>query len=224
MQAPSRATSRAGWAVAVAATLGMSVSYIDRQTLAAIAPVGDDGARHRSRAVRLARQRVLDGVPRRRAARGRRRRSARRAARLRGRGGRVVARRRRSTRSRRRSRSLFVLRVLLGAAEAPSLPAAAQAIRRALPARGGPPPIGLLFTGQLARRDDRGAARGEPRARVRLPLRVRRHRGDRHAVAPVLAPHDARRSGSTRAAPHRRRRAVAGIDALERRTRVARRS
>ena len=37
MISPSPA-GRAGWGVAVAATLGMSVSYIDRQTLAAIAP------------------------------------------------------------------------------------------------------------------------------------------------------------------------------------------
>src|SRR5688500_19119894 len=34
----AREARRSGWGVAIAATLGMSVSYIDRQTLAAIAP------------------------------------------------------------------------------------------------------------------------------------------------------------------------------------------
>jgi ACS family hexuronate transporter-like MFS transporter len=43
--------------------------------------------------------------------------------------------------------SLFLLRVLLGAAEAPSFPAAAQAIRRALPGARRPLAFGLLFTG-----------------------------------------------------------------------------
>jgi ACS family hexuronate transporter-like MFS transporter len=43
--------------------------------------------------------------------------------------------------------SLFVLRILLGAAEAPSFPAAAQAIRRALPGARRPLAFGLLFTG-----------------------------------------------------------------------------
>jgi ACS family hexuronate transporter-like MFS transporter len=42
---------------------------------------------------------------------------------------------------------LFALRVLLGAAEAPSFPAAAQAIRRSLPAKGRSAAFGLLFTG-----------------------------------------------------------------------------
>jgi len=43
--------------------------------------------------------------------------------------------------------ALFALRVLLGAAEAPSFPAAAQAIRRALPRARRPAAYGLLFTG-----------------------------------------------------------------------------
>jgi ACS family hexuronate transporter-like MFS transporter len=42
---------------------------------------------------------------------------------------------------------LFALRVLLGAAEAPSFPAAAQAIRRALPPHRRSAAYGLLFTG-----------------------------------------------------------------------------
>jgi ACS family hexuronate transporter-like MFS transporter len=42
---------------------------------------------------------------------------------------------------------LFALRVLLGAAEAPSFPAAAQAIRRALPPNRRSAAYGLLFTG-----------------------------------------------------------------------------
>jgi ACS family hexuronate transporter-like MFS transporter len=43
--------------------------------------------------------------------------------------------------------ALFALRVLLGTAEAPSFPAAAQAIRRALPGGRRPAAYGLLFTG-----------------------------------------------------------------------------
>jgi MFS transporter, ACS family, hexuronate transporter len=43
--------------------------------------------------------------------------------------------------------TLFALRVMLGAAEAPSFPAAAQAIRRALPGAKGAAAYGLLFTG-----------------------------------------------------------------------------
>ncbi len=42
---------------------------------------------------------------------------------------------------------LFVLRILLGAAESPSFPAAAQTIRRALPGAERPLAFGLLFTG-----------------------------------------------------------------------------
>jgi ACS family hexuronate transporter-like MFS transporter len=43
--------------------------------------------------------------------------------------------------------SLFVLRLLLGTAESPSFPSAAQAIRRVLPDASRPLAIGLLFTG-----------------------------------------------------------------------------
>ena len=43
--------------------------------------------------------------------------------------------------------ALFVLRILLGGAEAPSFPAAAQVLRRALPARDRSAAFGLLFTG-----------------------------------------------------------------------------
>lgn len=42
---------------------------------------------------------------------------------------------------------LFLLRVLLGAAEAPSFPSAAQAVRRALPGARRPLAVGILFTG-----------------------------------------------------------------------------
>ena len=42
---------------------------------------------------------------------------------------------------------LFALRIALGTAEAPSFPSAAQAVRRALPARERSAGIGLLFTG-----------------------------------------------------------------------------
>jgi ACS family hexuronate transporter-like MFS transporter len=43
--------------------------------------------------------------------------------------------------------ALFVLRILLGAAEAPSFPAAAQSVRRALPVRDRSAAFGLIFTG-----------------------------------------------------------------------------
>ena len=87
---------RAAGRVAVAATLGMSVSYIDRQTLAAIAPAVRSALAIDHTQFGWLAQRVLDGLPRRRAGRRRRRRPARRAARLRGGGRRLVDRRRRA--------------------------------------------------------------------------------------------------------------------------------
>ncbi len=137
---------RAGWGVAIAATLGMSVSYIDRQTLAAIAP-----------AVRTAlaidhtefgwllsgfSMAYLVGAP---------------AAgvvvdKLGARRGFAVAVVVWSLVAGAHAFAtsfaiLFALRVLLGAAEAPSFPAAAQAIRRSLPAARRSAAYGLLFTG-----------------------------------------------------------------------------
>jgi MFS transporter, ACS family, hexuronate transporter len=140
------AARRAGWGVAIAATLGMSVSYIDRQTLAAIAP-----------AVRSAlaidhtqfgwlvsgfSMAYLVGAP---------------AAgvvvdKLGARRGFAVAVVVWSLVAGAHAfassfAALFALRVLLGAAEAPSFPAAAQAIRRSLPGARRPAAYGLLFTG-----------------------------------------------------------------------------
>lgn len=134
------------WLVAVAAMLGMSVSYIDRQTLAAIAPsvraaLDIDHAQYGwlVSAFSLA---YLVGAPA---------------------GGIVVDR----VGARRGLAvalvvwsmvagahalaisfgTLFALRVLLGAAEAPTFPSAAQAIRRALPGARRPLAYGLLLTG-----------------------------------------------------------------------------
>lgn len=135
-----------GYAVAIAATLGMSVSYIDRQTLAAIAPgvrgaLGIDHAQYGwlLSAFSMA---YLVGAPL----------AGVMVDRLGARRGfaaavvvwSVVAGAHAFAAS---FAALFALRVLLGAAEAPSFPAAAQAIRRALPRARRPAAYGLLFTG-----------------------------------------------------------------------------
>jgi ACS family hexuronate transporter-like MFS transporter len=61
--------------------------------------------------------------------------------------------------------ALFVLRIVLGGAEAPSFPAAAQSVRRALPARDRSAAFGMLFTGSSF-----GAAVAAPLA-IELDLR-----------------------------------------------------
>lgn len=140
------AVRRSGWGVAIAATLGMSVSYIDRQTLAAIAP-----------AVRTAlsidhtqfgwlmsafAMAYLVGAP----AAGIvvDRLGARRGFAIAVVVWSLVAGAHALVTS---FAMLFALRILLGAAEAPSFPAAAQAIRRALPGTRRTSAYGLLFTG-----------------------------------------------------------------------------
>ncbi|MBX3204275.1 MAG: MFS transporter [Labilithrix sp.] len=136
----------AAWAVAAVATLGMSVSYVDRQTLAAIAPsvtraLAIDNTQYGwlLSAFSMA---YLVGAP------------------VAG----VVVDRLGARRGFAAAvvvwsliagahafafsfASLFALRVLLGMAEAPSFPAAVQAIRRALPGARRPLAFGLLFTG-----------------------------------------------------------------------------
>ena len=87
--------------------------------------------------------------------------------------------------------SLFALRVLLGAAESPSFPAAAQAIRRAL-ARSAPSRrLRTPLHRQLARRHRRRAARGRARGALRLSRRLPRDGDRRGRVDPVLALRDA---------------------------------
>jgi predicted MFS family arabinose efflux permease len=137
---------RSGWGVAIAATLGMSVSYIDRQTLAAIAPAVRAALRidHTQfgwlvSAFSIA---YLVGAP---------------AAgivvdRLGARRGFAVAVVVWSLVAGAHAlvtsfAMLLAMRALLGAAEAPSFPAAAQAIRRALPGGRRAAAFGLLFTG-----------------------------------------------------------------------------
>jgi MFS transporter, ACS family, hexuronate transporter len=135
-----------GWAVAVAATLGMSVSYIDRQTLAAIAP-----------AVRAAldidhtqfgwllsafSMAYLVGAPTAGVVVDRL--GARRGFAVAVVVWSIVAGAHALVTS---FAMLFALRILLGAAEAPSFPAAAQAIRLALPPNRRSAAYGLLFTG-----------------------------------------------------------------------------
>ena len=144
--APSAPVPARAWALAAVATLGMSVSYVDRQTLAAIAPSV-------TKALAIDNQQFgwllsafsfayLVGAP------------------LAG----VVVDRLGSRRGFALAvlvwsavaalhglatsfGVLFLLRVLLGAAEAPSFPSAAQAVRRALPGARRPLAFGILFTG-----------------------------------------------------------------------------
>ncbi len=135
-----------GWRVAVAATLGMSVSYVDRQTLAAIAPavrqaLGIDHTQYGwiTGAFSIA---YLVGAPL--AGMLLDRVGARRGLAIAVVAWSVVAGAHAFAVS---FATLFALRVLLGAAESPSFPAAAQAIRAALPHKARTAAYGLLFTG-----------------------------------------------------------------------------
>ena len=143
---PSQEVRRSGWGVAIAATLGMSVSYIDRQTLAAIAP-----AVRTALAINHAEfgwlvsafsMAYFVGAPTAGVVVDRL--GARRGFAVAVVIWSIVAGAHALVTS---FAMLFALRVLLGAAEAPSFPAAAQAIRRSLPARGRSAAYGLLFTG-----------------------------------------------------------------------------
>ena len=137
---------QSGWPVAVAATLGMSVSYIDRQTLAAIAPsvrsaLGIDHAQFGwlLSAFSMA---YLVGAPTAGVIVDRL--GARRGFAIAVVVWSIVAGAHALVTS---FAMLFALRILLGTAEAPSFPAAAQAIRRSLPRRHRSAALGLLFTG-----------------------------------------------------------------------------
>ncbi|MBX3192741.1 MAG: MFS transporter [Labilithrix sp.] len=132
--------------MAVAATLGMSVSYIDRQTLAAIAPavrsaLDIDHAQF-GWLVSAFSMAYLVGAPAAGVVVDRL--GARRGFALAVVVWSIVAGAHALVTS---FATLFALRILLGAAEAPSFPAAAQAIRRALPGASRPTAYGLLFTG-----------------------------------------------------------------------------
>ena len=141
--APSAARA---WSLAVVATLGMSVSYVDRQTLAAIAPSV-------SKALDIDNQQFgwllsafsfayLVGAPIAGVVVDRL--GSRRGFALAVLVWSVVAALHGLATS---FGILFLLRVLLGAAESPSFPSAAQAIRRALPGARRPLAFGILFTG-----------------------------------------------------------------------------
>lgn len=134
------------WALAATATLGMSVSYIDRQTLAAIAPavkkaLDIDHTRYGwlLSAFSVA---YLVGAPAAGVVVDRL--GARRAFAFAVVGWSIVAGFHYAVTG---FAMLFALRILLGAAESPSFPSAAQAIRRALPGAQRPLAFGLLFTG-----------------------------------------------------------------------------
>lgn len=143
--AAERVSGRA-WLLAAMATLGMSVSYVDRQTLAAIAPAVTKALAidntHFGWLLSAFSFAYLVGAP------------------LAG----IVVDRLGSRRGFALAVAvwsvvaalhglaytfpvLFLLRILLGAAEAPSFPSAAQAIRRALPGARRPLAFGILFTG-----------------------------------------------------------------------------
>lgn len=134
------------WALAIVATLGMSVSYVDRQTLAAIAPsvtkgLGIDNA-HYGWLLSAFSMAYLVGAPLAGAVVDRF--GARRGFAAAVLVWSVVAGLHAFAFS---FGALFALRLALGAAEAPSFPSAVQAIRRALPGARRPLAIGILFTG-----------------------------------------------------------------------------
>lgn len=146
MEAPRKSTTRSAWPIVVVATLGMSVSYIDRQTLAAIAPSVTKALRidnsHYGLLVAAFSMAYLVASPvsgvfvDRYGAR----RSFAAAVVLWS----IVAAIHALAPS---FGALFALRVLLGTAESPSFPSAAQSIRRALPGARRGLAFGLLFTG-----------------------------------------------------------------------------
>jgi ACS family hexuronate transporter-like MFS transporter len=145
MEAPPL-SRRAAWTIAAVATLAMSVSYVDRQVLAALAPtvreaLSLDHAQYGwlTSAFSMA-YLVMAPV----AGAWIDRTGARR--------GLVVSVLVWSAVAAAHGLafsfvSLFALRVLLGASEAPSFPAAAQAASRALPPQSRAAGIGMLFTG-----------------------------------------------------------------------------
>lgn len=134
------------WALAAAATLGMSVSYIDRQTLAAIAPAVKKALAidhtHYGWLLSAFSVAYLVGAPAAGAVVDRL--GARRAFALAVVVWSIVAAAHWAVTS---FAMLFALRILLGTAESPSFPSAAQAIRRAHPGAQRPLAFGLLFTG-----------------------------------------------------------------------------
>jgi MFS transporter, ACS family, hexuronate transporter len=134
------------WLVAVVATLAMSVSYVDRQVLAAVATsvrkALDIDATQFGWLVGAFSLTYLVGAPLAGAL----------VDRVGARRGLIVAILVWSAVSASHAlvpsfAALFALRILLGAAEAPSFPAAAQSVRRALPAGDRSAAFGLLFTG-----------------------------------------------------------------------------
>jgi MFS transporter, ACS family, hexuronate transporter len=134
------------WAIAVVATLAMSVSYLDRQTLAAIAPTVREelALTHEAfgwltsafAAAYLLCSPVAGLVADRYGARRVLAVSVLVWSAVAAAHGLATA-----------FVSLFVLRVLLGVAESPTFPSATQTIRRALPAHRRSLGMGMLFTG-----------------------------------------------------------------------------
>lgn len=164
------------WLVAVVATLAMTVSYLDRQTLAAIAPtVRDELAISHTRFGWLGSAfavaylifapvsgRVVDRI------------GPKRALAIAVLAWSVVSAAHALASS---FVSLFVLRALLGVLESPSFPAAARTIRTTLPANRRSLGMGLLFTGSSF-----GAMIAAP-----LAVRIARDFGFRYAFVVTAA-------------------------------------
>jgi ACS family hexuronate transporter-like MFS transporter len=145
---PPRLSRLAAWGLALTATLTMAVSYIDRQTLSAIAPSVQEalGFQHNEYYYSILGSafavaylvgapvagRIIDGVGARRGLLGALLVWSAVAALH------AVAP---------TFGVLFAMRILLGLAEAPSFPAAAQTIQRALPPADRARGFGVLFTG-----------------------------------------------------------------------------
>jgi ACS family hexuronate transporter-like MFS transporter len=141
------ALSRAGaWALALTATLTMAVSYVDRQTLSAIAPSVQKGLGFDDQAYGLLGMAFaaayLVGAPL----------AGRLVDRVGARRGLLGAVLLWSAVAALHALvpgfgALFTMRILLGLAEAPSFPAAAQTVHRALPPADHARGFGVLFTG-----------------------------------------------------------------------------
>jgi ACS family hexuronate transporter-like MFS transporter len=142
----SQNTRQNAWPLAIVATLGMSVSYVDRQTLAAIAPsvtsaLGIDNT-HFGWLLSAFSVAYLIGAPLAGVLVDRL--GARRGFALAVLVWSLIAGLHAFAFS---FFALLVLRVGLAAAESPSFPSAAQAIRRAFPGAKRPLAVGILFTG-----------------------------------------------------------------------------
>ncbi|MBI5514515.1 MAG: MFS transporter [Deltaproteobacteria bacterium] len=141
-----RWTRKRAWALSLVATFTMVISYMDRQTLAVLAPVLTESLGIRDQAYGWLASAFsfayLVGAPL--AGRWIDRVGARRGLLLAVLAWTLVAAAHTIAPG---FAALFALRILLGFAEAPSFPGASQAVHRALPPEDRPRGLGVLFTG-----------------------------------------------------------------------------